>query len=47
VELQALAAGAYGLTPEELAHVLATFPLVPSSVRDAVLARFGARRRFS
>jgi hypothetical protein len=37
---QALAARLYRLSPEEFAHVLSTFPLVPASVREACLAQF-------
>lgn len=44
VDLQALAARVYGLSAEELAHVLGTFPLIPSSLREAVLARFEGLR---
>jgi hypothetical protein len=39
-ELQALAAHLYGLSPGEFEHVLGTFPLIPSSVRDAALREF-------
>jgi hypothetical protein len=35
--LQAEVAHLYGLTPEEFAHVLSTFPLVAASERDAAL----------
>ena len=34
---------AYGLTEQELAHVLASFPLVPREDRAAVLERFRER----
>jgi hypothetical protein len=37
---QALAARLYQLSPEEFAHVLSTFPLVPASVREACLGEF-------
>lgn len=37
---QALAAHLYGLTRDELAHVLGTFPLVADAARDAVLETF-------
>jgi hypothetical protein len=40
VELQALAASAYGLTRAELAHILETFPLIPLGIRAAVLDVF-------
>jgi hypothetical protein len=36
-ELQARAALLYGLRSDEFAHILATFPLIPSAVRDAAL----------
>jgi hypothetical protein len=39
--LQAEAARAYGLARTEFAHVLSTFPLIPSANRDAALAAFG------
>jgi hypothetical protein len=38
--VQALAARRYRLSPEEFAHVLSTFPLVPASVREACLREF-------
>jgi hypothetical protein len=41
--LHAAAASAYGLTEQELAHVLASFPLVPRDDRAAVLERFRER----
>jgi hypothetical protein len=41
--LHAAAARAYGLTESELAHVLASFPLVPHDERDAVLEGFTER----
>ena len=41
--LHAAAASAYGLTEQELAHVLASFPLVPREDRAAVLERFRER----
>jgi hypothetical protein len=44
VVLQAQAAEAYGLTVEEFAHVLETFPLIAKSARDSALALFTARR---
>jgi len=39
-ELQALAALLYGLRRDEFEHILATFPLIPSAVRDAALDDF-------
>ena len=39
-ELQAIAARLYGLTSAQFEHVLTTFPLVPETVRQKVLARF-------
>jgi hypothetical protein len=39
-ELQAIAAAAYGLSHDEFAHILRTFPLIPISVREAALAAF-------
>jgi hypothetical protein len=39
-ELQALAARLYGLRAEEFSHVLGTFPLIPSGVRQAAFAAF-------
>lgn len=42
-ELDGLAAHLYGLTEEELAHILSTFPVVPQSVKDAVLAAYRER----
>jgi hypothetical protein len=44
-ELQAVAAIAYGLDPEEFAHVLSTFPLVPDDERAAVQAAFDRERQ--
>jgi hypothetical protein len=43
-ELQGLAARLYGLSQEEFAHVLGTFPLVPAEVRAAALDAFGELR---
>jgi hypothetical protein len=40
--LQALAAHAYGLTRDELAHVLSTFPLVDAAERRRALECFAA-----
>jgi hypothetical protein len=39
-ELQALAALAYDISHEALAHVLSTFPLVPLIEREAVMRAF-------
>jgi hypothetical protein len=39
-ELQALAARVYGLSEKELEHILGTFPLVASDVKEATLCRF-------
>jgi hypothetical protein len=39
-ELQALAAASYGLTRNELGHVLETFPLVDRDVRERVVRAF-------
>lgn len=44
VELQALVAALYGLSPEEFEHVLGTFPLIPTAVRQAALVAFKALR---
>ncbi|HEX7085203.1 MAG TPA: N-6 DNA methylase [Vicinamibacterales bacterium] len=41
--VQALAAEAYGIAPEDFEHVLASFPLVPPAERERALACF--RRR--
>jgi hypothetical protein len=38
--LQAIAARLYGLTRTDLEHVLGTFPLIPSEVKERVLAAF-------
>ena len=40
--MHAAAARAYGLTAEEFAHVLASFPLVPADQRRAALELFEA-----
>ncbi|MGH9347593.1 MAG: Eco57I restriction-modification methylase domain-containing protein [Vicinamibacterales bacterium] len=45
VELQALATHLYGLSTEELARILDTFPLIPRPVRDETLASFSALSR--
>ena len=42
IALQSEVASMYGLAPDELDHVLATFPLVPASLREAVSAAFRA-----
>lgn len=42
-ELDAIIAHIYGLTEDELRHILSTFPLVEQSVKDAVMAEFIAR----
>ena len=47
VELQATAARAYGLSREELAHILGTFPLVPVRLREDVLAGFDRLQPFT
>jgi hypothetical protein len=39
-ELQALAACAYGITRDEFTHIVATFPLIPESVREASIEAF-------
>jgi len=39
-EIQAIAAHLYRLTPAQFEHVLSTFPLVPSEVRQRALRRF-------
>jgi hypothetical protein len=39
-ELQALAAQAYQLNVDEFRHVLSTFPLISTDVRDAALSEF-------
>ncbi|MEO5897096.1 MAG: N-6 DNA methylase [Vicinamibacterales bacterium] len=39
--LQGLAAGIYGLTTAEFAHVLTTFPLVDAAGREAAMEAFG------
>jgi hypothetical protein len=42
VELQALAGQLYGLSAEEFAHVVETFPLIPTHVRDGCRTVFEA-----
>src|SRR6202035_3131892 len=39
-ELDGLVAHLYGLTEEEFAHVLSTFPVVPQETKDAALASY-------
>jgi hypothetical protein len=39
-ELDGLVAHLYGLTEEEFAHVLSTFPVVPQETKDAALAAY-------
>jgi len=39
-EIQAIAAHLYRLTPAQFEHVLSTFPLVPSEVREHAFERF-------
>ncbi len=41
-ELDGMVAHLYGLTEEEFAHILRTFPLVPQATRDAALAAYRA-----
>jgi hypothetical protein len=41
-EIDGLVAHLYGLTEEEFAHILATFPVVEASVKDAALAAYKA-----
>src|ERR1019366_8408678 len=41
-ELDGLVAHLYGLTKEEFTHILATFPVVEASVKDAALAAYKA-----
>ena len=38
--VQATAAEVYGLGPDDLAHVLATFPLIPADERAGVMEAF-------
>ncbi len=44
-ELDAIIAHLYGLTEEEFAHILSTFPLVPQESKDAALAEFKRQSR--
>jgi hypothetical protein len=39
-ELDGMIARLYGLTEDEFAHILATFPLVEQSVKDAMLEAY-------
>ncbi len=39
-ELDAIIAHLYGLTEEEFAHILSTFPIVAQEVKDATLEEF-------
>ena len=39
-ELDALVARLYGLTEEEFAHILSTFPLVAEDIKTATLAAY-------
>ena len=41
--VQALAARCYGLTEDEFAHVLSTFPLATQSERRGALENFAAQ----
>ena len=41
-QLQALCAHAYQLRASEFAHVLGTFPLIPSGIREAAFAAFNS-----
>ena len=45
-ELDAIIARLYGLTEEEFAHILSTFPLVPPEVKNAALAEYKKNFRF-
>jgi hypothetical protein len=38
--LDAIIAYLYGLTEEEFAHILGTFPIVPEEVKDATMKEF-------
>jgi hypothetical protein len=42
IEIQAIAAHLYRLSPAHVEHVLSTFPLVPSVVRQRVFQRFNS-----
>ena len=42
VELQAIVGLLYGLERDEFEHILGTFPLIPSAVREATMASFNA-----
>jgi hypothetical protein len=39
-ELDGIVANVYGLTEEEFAYILTTFPVVPQAIKDAALAAF-------
>ena len=39
-ELDAIIAHLYGLTEEEFAHILSTFPIVPQEVKHATMEEF-------
>ena len=41
-QLQALCAHAYQLRASEFEHVLRTFPLIPSGIREAAFAAFNS-----
>ena len=41
-QVQALVARLYGLDEEDLAHVLATFPLIPDEIKEGILREFHA-----
>jgi len=44
-ELDAMVAHLYGLTEEEFAHVLSTFPLVDEKVKQAAMREFKEQRK--
>jgi hypothetical protein len=44
-QLNAIAAQLYGLTSDQFAHVLSTFPLVATSIRDSCLKAFQQQTR--
>lgn len=39
-ELESLIAHLYGLTEEEFAYILTTFPLVPAAIKEAALRAY-------
>jgi len=41
-ELDGIIAHIYGMTEEEFAYILSTFPIVPQAQRDAALVAFRA-----